>query len=63
MFDLLPYFWMAFMLAVVLFPTVLGLMARPKRKPKSAAVSEGEPEGLPADPVLDFGDELAQMEK
>jgi len=51
------------MLAVVLFPTVIGLMGRPKRKPKSVAVAEGEPEGLQADPVLDFGDELAQMEK
>lgn len=51
------------MLTVVLLPTVSGLMGRPKRKPRSAAVSEGEPEGLQADPVLDFGDELAQMEK
>ena len=63
MFNVLPYFWLAFMAAVILLPTLSGLMNRPKRPPKSAATVEEVNDGLPPEPSLDFGDELAQMDK
>jgi hypothetical protein len=51
------------MAAVILLPTLSGLMNRPKRQPKSAAAVEEVNDGLPPEPSLDFGDELAQMDK
>ncbi|MFN7629483.1 MAG: hypothetical protein ACK5PZ_21875 [Pirellula sp.] len=64
MFNLLPYLWMAFMLAVILVPTIVGLMNRPKRQPKvkpaDGELVDGAVEN--PEPVLDFGDELAEIE-
>lgn len=64
MFNLLPYLWMAFMLAVILVPTIVGLMNRPKRQPKvktdDGELVDGTVEN--PEPVLDFGDELAGIE-
>lgn len=64
MFNLLPYLWMAFMLAVILFPTIVGLMNRPKRQPKVKSAEGDLVEGAVEnpEPVLDFGDELAEVE-
>jgi hypothetical protein len=57
MFGLLPYLWMAFMLAVVVAPTTLAVMHRPKK----VRVKAGEPnvdgmgDGVPEEQqVLDF---------
>jgi hypothetical protein len=55
---------MAFMLAVILVPTIMGLMNRPKRQPKvkpaDGELVDGAAEN--PEPVLDFGDELAGIE-
>ncbi len=65
MFALLPYLCMAFMLAVVVAPIVVGLRNRPKRQPRpvTAEPQIGE-DGMPEEQeVLDFGDELAENQK
>jgi hypothetical protein len=64
MFALLPYLWIALMLAVVIAPIVAHFQNQPRRKPKAPAV---EPlpvdESLPPDAApLDFVDELAEVE-
>jgi hypothetical protein len=75
LFKFLPVLWIAFILAVVLLPTIVSLMGRPKgvakpKKPKSkkSKKKKGEDpqeegsEDVPPEPLLDFGDELAQVE-
>jgi len=59
MFNLLPYLWMTFILAVVALPIIAGLMGRPKRQPKAAAPEEVQ-DGLPPEASLDFADEMSQ---
>ena len=66
MYALLPYLWILFM--VVLFGAVVvaSVMGRPKKVPKKTAVQEAEAVSDPlaeAEPVLDFGDDMAQLEK
>jgi hypothetical protein len=67
MYDLLPYLWILFMVSIVTATIVMAIRARPKKAPKTSvagqAASEGDSFGAQAEPVLDFGDELAQMEK
>ncbi|MFO0013819.1 MAG: hypothetical protein ACK553_13845 [Planctomycetota bacterium] len=64
MFTIISYLWILFILTVLILPIVIGLMSRPKRMKASA--SEPQVAGLDGDPseapVLDFGDELADME-
>jgi hypothetical protein len=73
LFKILPLLWIAFILAVVLLPTIASLMGRPKglAKPKTPKAkkgkkNKGEPQqeesldDVPPEPSLDFGDELAQ---
>jgi len=71
LFKILPLLWMAFIAAVILLPTIVGLMGRPKgpakaKKPKTKKKKKGEAEpsgdDVPPEPTLDFGDEVAQME-
>lgn len=73
LFKILPLVWMAFIAAVILLPTITALRGRPKgpSKPKKAKAKKrkkGDPEpeeasdDVPPEPVLDFGDEMAQME-
>jgi hypothetical protein len=64
MFGLLPYLWMALMLAVLITPIVVGAMNRPKKsrvasEPNVDGMADGSPE---EQQVLDFGDELAEMD-
>jgi hypothetical protein len=64
MFAMLPFLWMAFMLTVLVLPIVEGIRSRPKAQPKTAAenLPLGE-DGLPEEAqILDFGDEMAEME-
>jgi hypothetical protein len=66
MFALLPYVVMLSMLGLVVATIVVAVMGRPKRAPKNSpmTVVQSEQEMMgDAEPVLDFGDELAQMEK
>ena len=73
LFKILPLVWMAFIAAVILLPTITALTGRPKgpSKPKKAKAKKrkkGDPEPEetsddgPPEPILDFGDEMAQME-
>jgi hypothetical protein len=76
LFKILPLVWMAFIAAVILLPTITALRGRPKgpskpKEPKKAKAKKrkkGDPEpqeatdDVPPEPVLDFGDEMAQME-
>jgi sugar phosphate permease len=77
LFQILSYLWMAFMAAVILVPTIVALTNRPKRvggkpakkkkKGKKGAEEENEEESNEVDnfaePTLDFGDEIAQMDQ
>jgi hypothetical protein len=58
----MPYFWLALLVGSYLAAIVAAVMARPKR-PKPA--KGGAPNDLAAvaPEGLDFGDELAQMDK
>ena len=76
LFKILPLVWMAFIAAVILLPTITALTGRPRgpskpKEPKKAKAKKrkkGDPEpqeaadDVPPEPVLDFGDEMAQME-
>ncbi len=65
MYALLPYFWMVFMLGIVVVTIAAAMMGRPKKAPKKAQAASAEAVADPMaepEPVLDFGDELAQME-
>jgi hypothetical protein len=65
-FALLPHIWVLFMVGIVVATIVMVVRSRPKKVPKNspvAAASTADPDGFGSpDPVLDFGDELAQME-
>jgi hypothetical protein len=64
MYVLLPYFWMLFIASAVIATIVAALLGRPKRAPKAAATQPvGEESPNAAEPAMDFGDELAQMEQ
>lgn len=60
-FAILPYFWLVALLAAIIATIVASLMGRPKRVKKSGAVEEAS--GVTEEPVLDFGDEVASMDK
>ena len=65
MYALLPYFWIVFMLGLVVATITAAMMGRPKKVPKKAREQNEEVVSDPmaeSDPVLDFGDELAQMD-
>lgn len=61
LYDILTYAWLAAMVIAVLATMVTAILARPK-KPKGTTVAE-EPAAaaIEEEPVLDFGDEVAQM--
>jgi hypothetical protein len=66
MYALLPYFWILFMVGLIGATITAAMMGRPKRAPKKAPAPAIEVEADPlaeSEPVLDFGDELAQMDK
>ena len=66
MYALLPYIWILFMVVLVAAVFTASLMGRPKKAPKKGAVQEAEAVADPlveSEPVLDFGDEMAQLEK
>ena len=66
MYELLPYIWILFMVALVAAVIAASVMGRPKKAPKKTAVEEAEAVSDPlaeSEPVLDFGDEMAQLEK
>lgn len=64
MFTLISYLWLAFILAVLIAPIVVGLMSRPKKT--QTTNEEPQVEGLEEAPTQEatpeFGDELAEME-
>ncbi len=65
MYALLPYFWIVFMLGIVVVTFAAAMMGRPKKAPKKAQAASAETVADPmaeSEPVLDFGDELAQMD-
>ena len=65
MYALLPYFWIVFMLGIVVVTIAAAIMGRPKKAPKKAQTASAEAVADPmaeSEPVLDFGDELAQMD-
>ncbi|MCU0708825.1 MAG: hypothetical protein MUF23_11085 [Pirellula sp.] len=63
MFTLISYLWILFMLAVLITPIVIGLMNKPKKAKSAATEPSLEGMGAPEEQqVLDFGDELAQMD-
>ena len=64
MYALLPYFWIVFMLGLVVVTIAAAMMGRPKKAPKKVPAS-AEALANPmteSEPMLDFGDELAQMD-
>ena len=66
MYALLPYVWILFLVGLVVATITAAMMGRPKKAPKKAPVTGGEATADPlaeSEPVLDFGDELAQMDK
>ncbi len=66
MYALLPYVWVLFMVGLVVTTITIAMMGRPKKTPKKAPATGGEAVVDPlaeSEPVLDFGDELAQMDK
>ncbi len=66
MYELLPYIWILFMVALVAAVIAASVMERPKKAPKKTAVEEAETVSDPlaeSEPVLDFGDEMAQLDK
>ena len=65
MYALLPYFWIVFMLGLVVATIAAAMLGRPKKAPKKAPAANEESAADPtaeSEPVLDFGDELAQMD-
>ena len=65
MYALLPYVWVLFMLGSIGATVAAAMMGRPKKAPKKKPDPAAEQPVDPADsaePSLDFGDELAQME-
>jgi hypothetical protein len=65
MYALLPYVWLLFMLGLVVATITVAMMGRPKKVPKKKTAPGSESAEAPAsdaEPSLDFGDELAQME-
>lgn len=65
MYALLPYFWIVFMLGLVVVTIAAAMMGRPKKAPKKAPAAGAEAVADPSaesEPMLDFGDELAQMD-
>lgn len=64
MYALLPYLWILFMVGLVVATIVTIIRGRPKKTPApkgtDALTTDGSL-GEPSEPVLDFGDELAQM--
>ncbi len=66
MYELLPYIWILFMVGLVAAVITAYVMGRPKKAPKKTAVQEAEAVSDPmaeSEPVLDFGDEMAQLNK
>ncbi len=66
MYELLPYFWILFMVGLIGATITASMMGRPKRAPKKAPAAAIDVVADPlaeSEPVLDFGDELAQMDK
>ena len=66
MYELLPYIWILFMVGLVAAVITVSVMERPKKAPKKSAAQEAEAASDPlaeSEPVLDFGDEMAQLEK
>ncbi len=66
MYELLPYIWILFMVGLIGATITVAMMGRPKKAPKKAPVQAVEVAADPlaeSEPVLDFGDELAQMDK
>ena len=66
MYALLPYVWILFMVGLVAAVITVSVMERPKKAPKKTPVQGSEPGADPlsaSEPVLDFGDEMAQLEK
>ena len=66
MYKLLPYLFILFMVILIASTVVASLRGRPKKAPKKKANPDTEPSADPlaeSEPVLDFGDELAQMDK
>jgi len=66
MYALLPYILVLFMVGLVAATITIAMMGRPKKAPKKKTVpgTEAAPDPLTeSEPVLDFGDELAQMDK
>ena len=66
MYALLPYFWILFIVGLIGATITAAMMGRPKRAPKKAPVPATDVVADPlaeSEPVLDFGDELAQMDK
>lgn len=59
---LTPYFWLALLAGSYLAALVVALMGRPKRPKAAKGAAPAELSAL-APEGLDFGDELAQMEK
>jgi len=66
MYELLPYVVILFMVGLIAATITAAMMGRPKKAPKKA-VPKGaapSPDSLEeSEPILDFGDELAQMDK
>lgn len=63
MYTLISYLWILLVLIVVITPIVVGLMTRPKKVKTPASEPNVDGMGAPEEQqVLDFGDELAQME-
>ena len=66
MYAMLPYVWILFMVGLVAAVITVSMMERPKKAPKKTPVQGAEPGADPlteSEPILDFGDEMAQMEK
>ena len=66
MYALLPYIWILFMVSLVAAVITVLVRERPKKAPKKTAVQEADAVSDPteeSEPVLDFGDEMAQLEK
>lgn len=65
LFPLLPYFWLALLLGAILAVIIAAVRGRPKKPKKGKAEAEDAAAADPfagSEPVLDFGDELSQME-
>ena len=61
MYALLPYLWILFMVGLVVSTIVTVIRSRPKKAPTPKTTEGLTTDGTPSEPILDFGDELAQM--